>query len=280
MLGKCVPVLAMLLLLLGCAAGGSGGGSGEAAAAPELSGAPGAGTNAFNPYMQAKLPNTREFSTEGQQMLGAMGGGQPTIEGEAAHRKNWREEIYPVVFGERTAPHEILVLLNFSSPKSAEVWKAVTTASRSLSPAQCKIAVFGNSTENYGTDLMGLAIWIAHSRPGQAMPYLTYALDRWNEVKAAQRRAGAVKTFKNEYDATATPADYPIHYAYLSRLKPPVPAADELNVAKYCYNAGNVNLYQTTQLCQYYGVRELPAVIVDGKVLGKVSADAILKALK
>lgn len=283
MLGKCVPVLAMMLLLVGCAAGGSGGGSEEAAAAPEqaaLAGAPGAGANAFNPYMQAKLPNTREFSTEGQQMLGAMGGGQPTIEGEAAHRRNWREEIYPVVFGDRTAPHEILVLLNFSSPKSAEVWKAVTTASRSLSPQQCKIAVFGNSTENYGTDLMGLAIWIAHSRPGQAMPYLTYALDRWNEVKAAQRRAGTVKTFKNEYDATATAADYPIHYAYLSRLKPPVPAADELNVAKYCYNAGNVNMYQTTQICQYYGVRELPAVIVDGKVLGKVSADAILKALK
>ncbi|MBD5646658.1 MAG: hypothetical protein HDQ89_03255 [Desulfovibrio sp.] len=283
MLGKCMPVLVMMLLLLGCAAGGSGAPDEAAPVAPEqaaLSGAPGAGANAFNPYMQAKLPNTREFTTEGQQMLGAMGGGQPTIEGEAAHRKNWREEIYPVVFGERTAPHEILVLLNFANPKSVEVWKAVNTASRSLSPQQCKIAVFANSTENYGTDLMGLAIWIAHSRPGQAMPYLTYALDRWNEVKAAQRRAGTVKIFKNEYDATATAADYPIHYAYLSRLKPPVPAADELTVAKYCYNAGNVNLYQTTQLCQYYGVRELPAVIVDGKVLGKVSADAILKALK
>ncbi|MBD5558482.1 MAG: hypothetical protein HDQ92_08075 [Desulfovibrio sp.] len=283
MLGKCVPVLVMMLLLFGCAAGGNGGAGEAAPAAPEqaaLSGAPGVGANAFNPYMQAKLPNTREFTSEGQQMLGAMGGGQPTIEGEAAHRKNWREEIYPVVFGDRTAPHEILVLLNFANPRSAEVWKAVTAASRSLSPKECKIAVFANSTENYGTDLMGLAIWIAHSRPGQAMPYLTYALDRWNEVKAAQRRAGTVKTFKNEYDATATAADYPIHYAYLSRLKPPVPAADELTVAKYCYNAGNVNLYQTTQLCQYYGVRELPAVIVDGKVLGKVSADAILKALK
>ena len=283
MRGKLVPTVMMTLLLLGCAAGGNGG-SGEAAAAPDqaaLSGAgAGGGANAFNPYMQAKLPNTREFTSEGQQMLGAMGGGHPTIEGEAAHRRNWREEIYPVVFGERTAPHEILVLLNFASPKSAEVWKAVTTASRSLSPRECKIAVFANSTENYGTDLMGLAIWIAHSRPGQAMPYLTYALDRWNEVKAAQRRAGSVKTFTNEYDATALPTDYPIHYAYLSRLKPPVPASDELNVAKYCYDAGNVNLYQTTQLCQYYGVRELPAVIVDGRVLGTVSADAILKALK
>lgn len=277
---RLVPTLMMALLLLGCAATDREGSN----AAPEqvaLSGAaPGGGANAFNPYMQTRLPNTRELSAEGQQMLGALGGVVPTIEGEAAHRKNWRNEIYPVVFGERTAPHEILVLLNFSSPRSAEVWKAAVKASHSLSPQQCKIVVFGNSTENYGTDLLGLAIWIAQFRPGQAMAYLTYALDRWNEVKAAQRRAGNVRTFKNEYDATANATDYPIHYGYLSRLRPPVPAADELDVARYCYNAGNVNMYQTTQLCRYYGVSGLPAVIVDGRPLGKVSADAILSALK
>ncbi|WP_300898132.1 hypothetical protein, partial [uncultured Desulfovibrio sp.] len=211
-----MPALMMTLLLLGCAATGREG-TGSAPEQVALSAAaPGGGANAFNPYMQTKLPNTRELTAEGQRMLGAMGGAMPTIEGEAAHRRNWRDEIYPVVFGERTAPHEILVLLDFSSPRSAEVWKAVVKASRSLSPQQCKIAVFGNSTENYGTDLLGLAIWIAHSRPGQAMPYLTYALDRWNEVKAAQRRAGNVRTFKNEYDATASATDYPIHYGYLS----------------------------------------------------------------
>ncbi len=280
MRGRLVPALMMTLLLLGCAATGREG-TGSAPEQVALSAAaPGGGANAFNRYMQTKLPNTRELTAEGQRMLGAMGGAMPTIEGEAAHRRNWRDEIYPVVFGERTAPHEILVLLDFSSPRSAEVWKAVVKASRSLSPQQCKIAVFGNSTENYGTDLLGLAIWIAHSRPGQAMPYLTYALDRWNEVKAAQRRAGNVRTFKNEYDATASATDYPIHYGYLSRLRPPVPAADELDVARYCYDAGNVNMYQTTQLCRYYGVNELPAVIVDGRPLGKVSADAILKALR
>ena len=280
MRGRLVPALMMTLLLLGCAATGREG-TGSAPEQVALSAAaPGGGANAFNPYMQTKLPNTRELTAEGQRMLGAMGGAMPTIEGEAAHRRNWRDEIYPVVFGERTAPHEILVLLDFSSPRSAEVWKAVVKASRSLSPQQCKIAVFGNSTENYGTDLLGLAIWIAHSRPGQTMPYLTYALDRWNEVKAAQRRAGNVRTFKNEYDATASATDYPIHYGYLSRLRPPVPAADELDVARYCYDAGNVNMYQTTQLCRYYGVNELPAVIVDGRPLGKVSADAILKALR
>lgn len=285
MRGLLLAVLTLSLSLLGCGAAGPAGGTGTAAqGAPAASvqpdaGAPGGKANAFNPYMQSRLPNTRELGAEGQQMLGAMGGALPSIEGEAAHRKNWREEIYPVVFGERTAPHEILVLLDFSSPESVKYWQAVVKASHSLSPQQCKIAVFGNSKENYGTDLMGLAIWIAHSRPGQAMPYLSYALERWNAVKAAQQRAGAVKTFTNEYDATASAEDYPIHYGYLSRLKPPVPASDELNVARYCYNAGNVNMYQAVQICRYYDISRLPAVVVDGRVLGTVSADAILKAL-
>lgn len=50
--------------------------------------------------------------------------------------------------------------------------------------------------------------------------------------------------FNNEYDATVQSADYPIHYSYMARLRPPVSANQELAVAKYCYNAGNVNLYQ------------------------------------
>lgn len=213
-------------------------------------------------------------------MLGSLGAKAQTIEGEAAHRKNWRDEIYPVVYGDKNAPGEIIVLLNFSSPESEQVWQAVVGASKSLSPSTCKIVVFGKSDENYGTDLMGLAIWLTHSRPGQAMSYLTYALKRWNEVKNAQRSSGGVKKFTNEYDATATASDYPIHYGYLSRLNPPVPASQELAVAKYCYDAGSVNTYQATQICQYYGVKSLPAVIVNGKVLGKVSTDSILAALK
>ena len=59
-----------------------------------------------------------------------------------------------------------------------------------------------------------------------------------------------------------------------------MPARDELAVAKYCYNAGNVNMYQTVQLCRYYGVKSLPAVVVDGKVLGQISAKAIVNAMK
>ncbi len=272
-------VLCLAVMLMGCGAA-SNGSSDNGADMVQATATPGSGTNAFNPYMTEKLPNTRQTTAEGQSMLGRLGGRAQSIEGEAAHRKNWREEIYPVVFGERNAPNEILVVLNFSNPESENVWKQVVEASKSISPAQCKIVVYGQSSENYGTDLMGLAIWIAHSRKGQAMPWLSYALGRWNAVKAAQRSSGSEKKFTNEYDATATAQDLPIHYGYLSHLKPPVPANQELAVAKYCYDAGNVNMYQAMQVCQYYGVQKVPAVIVDGRVLGKVSAGSILAALK
>lgn len=271
-----LPVVLLSVLMFGCGAAQQR----DEPAAPAATAALGASANAFNPWMNAELPHLRQLSDSGAKMLGSLGAKAQTIEGEAKHRKNWRDEIYPVVFGDRKAPHEIIVVLNFSNPNSEAVWKAVASAAKSLRPADCKIVVYGKSDENYGTDLMGLGIWLVHSRPGQAMPWLSYALNRWNNVKAAQKSVGTVKKFTNEYDATATAQDYPIHYGYLSHLKPPVPASQELAVAKYCYNAGNVNMYQATQVCSYYGVSKLPAVIVDGKVLGKVSANAILAALK
>lgn len=240
----------------------------------------GASANDFNPWMKSSLPNTRASSAEGSQMLGALGATTQSIEKEAAHRKNWRDEIYPVVFGDKNAPGEIIVVLDFANRASESVWNAVEQASKSLSPAQCKIVVYARNGEPYGIDLMGLAIWIAHERPGQAMAYLDYSLKRWNEVKDAQKSAGINRIFKNEYDATVTNQDYPIHYAYLSRLSPPVPARQELAVAKYCFDAGNVNMYQANQVCQYYGVKKLPAVIVNGRILGSISADSILAALK
>lgn len=283
MRGLVVSTVLLGFLLTGCGAGGTGraAATNADARATELSeSAPGGTANVFNPYMQERLPNTRVTSAEGAQMLKQLGGREQRIEGEAAFRKHWRQEVYPVVFGDAKAPHEILVLLDFAAPQSEKVWQAVTQAAKSLSPQQCKIAVFANSKENYGTDLMGLAIWISYSRPGQAMPYLSYALSRWNAVKAEQKRAGGLKPFTNEYDATANASEYPIHYGYLSRLRPPVPASQELAVAKYCYDAGNVNLYQTVQLCRYYGIKSLPAVVVDGKPLATVSARSILNALK
>lgn len=274
-----LPLVIITALVSGCGAASSDSATAGSDVALTAS-APGGGANAFNPYMNSKLPNIRQLPPESEKMLKSLGAKAQSIEGEAAHRKNWRDEIYPIVYGDRKAPHEIIVVLDFSKPDSQKVWKYVVNASKSLSPSQCKIVVFGRSGENYGTDLMGLAIWIAHSRRGQAMPYLSYALARWNEVKAAQKAQGQPKKFTNEYDATAKASDFPIHYGYLSRLNPPVPANQELSVAKYCYNAGSVNMYQAMQVCQYYGASSVPAVIVDGKVIKKVSTDAILAALK
>lgn len=85
------------------------------------------------------------------------------------------------------------------------------------------LGVFANSKEYYGTDLMGMGIWISHSRPGQAMQYMTYALSRWNEIKAAQKKKGRVLAFNNEYDATAESSDLPIHYSYMTKLRPGEP---------------------------------------------------------
>ncbi|MDD4702319.1 MAG: hypothetical protein PHI96_08875 [Desulfovibrio sp.] len=275
-----MATLLFTLMLTGCGAAKSRDASPQGAVSLSASVQNG-NANQFNPYMQKSMPNLRAATADGAAMLNKLGGNVPTIEGEARHRPQWKSEIYPVVFGNATAPHEILVVLDFAAPQSEKVWQAVVEASRSLTPQQCKIAVFANSKEYYGTDLMGLAIWISHSRPGQAMPYLTYALGQWNKVKAEQKSTrGRAVAFQNEYDATVKSTDYPIHYTYFSHLRPPVPANQELSVAKYCYDAGNVNLYQAEQISKYFGVKNLPAVIVNGQLLSSVSAGSILKALQ
>lgn len=267
-------------LLGGCFGGGVTAPADGAHGAAVSAQAP-AGANVFNPWMKNTLPNTRELSAEGRIMVGSMGGAAQSIQREAAHRAHWREEVYPVVFGDKQAPHEIIVLLDFADPDSEKVWAQVRKAARSLSPEQAKIVAFGNSRENYGTDLMGLAIWISYSRPAQAMPYLDYALQSWNTVKAAQRKTrGKAVPFRTEYDATAKASDFPIHYSYFSRLNPPIPAAQQPDVARYCYDAGNVNMYQASQLASYYGVKRLPAVIVDGRILDTPDAGDITAALK
>lgn len=259
-----------VFMLMGCAAGQQG-----SIVASEASG----GVNAFNPYLSEKLPALRKPTSEGAKILGSLGGGAQSIEGEAKYRKNWREEIYPVVFGDRKAPNEIIVVLNFSEPECEKLWSAVTEASKSLQPAQCKIVVYGKSDENYGMDLTGLAIWLSYSRKNQAMPWIGYALANWNAAKAAQKSAGKVKKFNNEYDSAPSAQEMPIMHRYLPRITPPVPANQELELARYCYNAGNVNMYQATQVCEYYGVRKLPAVIVNGKILSQVTPVSIIAAL-
>lgn len=280
MRGFLAAILVSAFMLGGCGAVGAGDTSPKEQV-NLASGVKNAKANAFNPFMRDSLPNLRTNDSESQAMLQKLGGRASSIEGEAAYRPQWKHEIYPVFYGEAKAPHEILVLLDFASPQSEKVWQAVVEASRSLSPKQCKVVVFANSKEYYGTDLMGMGIWVSYSRPGQVMSYMSYALSRWNEVKAVQKKtSGRAVPFNNEYDATANGTDFPIHYGYMTKLRPPVAAAEEMAVARYCYNAGNVNLYQAQQVAQYFGVKGLPAVIVDGNVLSSVSASSIVKAME
>lgn len=274
-----LPLLFVFFMASGCGAEKSGANS-AANAEPPAGNALASDANVFNPWINSKLPNTREHNAETMQMLQHMGAAELRIEKEAMHRKSWREEIYPVVFGNKDARGEIIAVLDFADRKSAQIWKDVMDASKSINSNDCKIVVFGKNTEPYGTDLTGLAIWIAYSRPNQAMQYLEYALNRWNDVKDSQKSQGTVKKFVNEYDATAKSSDYPIHYSYYSRLKPPVPSDQEMTVGRYCFDAGNVNMYQATQVCKYYNIKSLPAVVVNGRLLNKVSKTAILNALK
>lgn len=272
---KCVQSLLFLLALSFVVALGGCAGQDNARvteAGNALSG--GGKANAFNPYMQQKLPNTRGLSAEGK----AFGGQAVAIEAETAHRPHWREELYPVVYGRSTAPHEILVLLDFAKPQSNAVWQAVLQATASLSPESCKVVVFAKNSENYGTDLMGLAIWNVWARKGQAMPCLTYMLKEWHAAKTAQRTQGKVKVFNNEYDS-AVANGYPIHYNWLMGLRPAISENDELRLSRYIYDAGNVNMYQAVQVIRFYGITSLPAVVVDGKPLGKVSAKNIVAAV-
>lgn len=189
-------VLRLPLALLVCgliSACGLMGGNGSADLTPAAQAAPAAKANAFNPWMNKSLPNTRTLSAEGMAMVQAMGADRQSIEDEAAYRPHWREEIYPVFFGNKTAPHELIVLLDFASPDSARVWQAVRDASAKLSPADAKIAVFAKNSENYGTDLMGMGIWISYERKGQAMDYMSHALSEWNRIKAAQKKQEPVR---------------------------------------------------------------------------------------
>ena len=262
-------LLCVGLVLTGCAAQDIPHEQAEASASVG-----GGRANAFNPYLQKQLPNTRTLSSEGR----AFGGAAVSIEAEAAHRPHWREELYPVLFGRPTAPHEILVVLDYAKPQSRTMWHAVEQAVKSLSPEQCKVVVFARNSENYGTDLMGLAIWSAWARKGQGMSCLGQTLDAWHEAKAAQRSAGKSKPFNNEYDS-AVGNGYPIHYNWLMKQRPAISENDELQLVRYCYDAGNVNMYQAVQVMRYYGIASLPAMLVDGKALGNVTPASIVAAL-
>ncbi|MBQ7586320.1 MAG: hypothetical protein IJU40_08750, partial [Desulfovibrionaceae bacterium] len=209
MLKKLIWGLGICFCLTGCFGGQSQGAIDEE---PMVTSDAVGGADTFNPWRQKTLPSSRGLSKDGRSIVTSMGGHAQSIQREAAHRPHWREEIYPIVYGSPNSVHEVLVLIDFAKPESESVWKEVVKASQSMSPSNAKIVVFGKNSELYGTDLTGLMIWISHARKGQAMNYLSYALARWNAVKAEQRKLGRVKNFANEYDSTAKTSDYPIHY--------------------------------------------------------------------
>ena len=143
---------------------------------------------AFNPYVQKTFPSSFTPKGKSAQILNALGGEPQSILTDTAYRPHNREELYPVLFGDRRAPHEILVFLDFSEPSSATVWKAVRKAMSSLSPSQARVVLLASNREPYGMDMTGLVIWASYSRsPEQAADCLTWALDRWKGTPLCHR---------------------------------------------------------------------------------------------
>lgn len=235
--------------------------------------------NRYNPYMQQKLP-TPLHSDENKDILAALGGHPTTIQDEAGHRKHWREEIYPVVFGNKTAPGEVLVFLDYTSPESAVVWREVVKATALLNPQTSKVVVFGNSKEHYGTELLGGGIWIGYARPAKALEYFTYTLTAWNSAKTRHQQQGRQRRFVYDVDTSFDTGALPILPAYLETLQPTLSTEAQARILDGAYEAGNVNMFQAMTAAHYYNVPQLPAVVVNGRLLSNPTATTIVQAVK
>lgn len=236
--------------------------------------------NAFNPYTGKAMPSSRKVKGEDSKILEALGGTQRSIATDAAYRPHWKEEAYPVLKGTRDARHEVLFVLDMADPAARPLWKTVRAAMDKLPVSQARLVLFARSAEVYATDLAGLAIWACRERPGQAMTYLSWVLQRWDDIKSAQRRKGSVRPFNNEYDAVLSRKDYPMAFVAMnSCFKPRVPEKDQSRLAAYIYEAGNINLYQATEVCRYYELETPSGLIVDGKVVDRGISASALKAL-
>ena len=236
--------------------------------------APCADAQAFNPYLHSDFPTSRKPKGEAAEMLKKLGARAQSIAAEAGWRRHWREEAYPVLFGDPKAPHEILVMIDFASPKTRAVWAAAKGAMAKLDPAKAKIVLFSDSDELYAYDMAGLVLWANINRKGKGPETLDWALDAWDKAKAKKRG----KKFISEYDSVTSRTELPMVFQGMRRLG--VPETEECSVADYAYEAGNVNMFQTGQAKRYYGVKSLPAVVVDGRVMDSPSADAIVKAVQ
>lgn len=240
----------------------------------------GGNANRYNPHVQSRLP-VSEQAAEVSQTIEKYGGKATTIQDEANHRKYWKDELYPIVFGDKKAPNTIMVLLDYAAPQSQQVWATIVQAASRLDPHTVQIVVFGNSKEQYGTELMGFGIWVSIMRPKQAMAYYTYTLGQWNDVKRRQVGArGKSQAFQYEFDGTAGSTERPFVYNFLDGLKPPLPEKQQPEVVKYAYDAGNVNMFQAVEVATYYGVKQWPAVIVNDSVLQQVTVANIVKAVQ
>ncbi len=235
-------------------------------------------TNLFNPYIHAKLPSAK-LQGENAKIAQSLGGTASSLQGETKYRKQWREEVYPVVFGNPKAAQEILVFIDYAAAQSQNLWAQVVAASRQLSPQGVKIVVFAKSAEPYATELMGGGIWVAYSHRQNALDYYSYTLQRWNVVKQGLAAQGVRRPFVSEYDATLG-TELPILYSYLERMKNLVPTSQQFNIVKYAFDAGNINMYQAGLAAAEYGVHQFPAVVVNGKLLPTVSAQTIIGALR
>lgn len=240
----------------------------------------GGNSNRYNPYVQSRLPAT-VLSDEVRQGIEKMGGRNTTIQDEASNRKYWKEELYPIVFGDKKAPNTIMVLLDYAAPQSQQVWNDVAQAVSRLDPNKVQVVVFGNSGEQYGTELMGYGIWMSIMRPKQAMAYFSYTLAQWNDVKRRQvARHGKARYFQYEFDGTAGDTERPFVYNVIDQLKPPLNDKQQVELVKYAYDAGNINMFQAVELAKDYGISQLPAVIVNDTVLKQVTAAAIVNAIQ
>lgn len=239
----------------------------------------GGNSNPYNPYVQSRLPSAAP-SAEMAQAMEKMGGKSTTIQDEASYRKYWKEELYPIVFGDKKAPRTIMVLLDYAAPQSQQVWDIVAKTASRLDPGKVQIVVFGNSKEQYGTELMGYGIWVNILRPKQSMAYYSYTLSQWNDVKRRQKASrGKAIPFQYEFDGTAGQTERPFVYNFIDRLTPPVPEKQQREALKYVYDAGNVNMFQAVDIEKHYGVKSLPAVIIDGTVLKQVTEAGIMAAV-
>lgn len=236
--------------------------------------------NQYNPYVQSRLPAATP-SEDIMQGIEKMGGKTTTIQDEASHRKYWKEELYPVVFGDKKAPNTIMVLLDYASPQSQQVWNDVVQAVSRMDPNKVQVVVFGNSNEQYGTELMGYGIWMSFMRPKQAMAYFSYTLAQWNDVKRRQAAMhGKTRPFQYEFDGTAGETERPFVYNVIDQLKPPLTEKQQVELTKYAYDAGNINMFQAVEVAKAYDISQLPAVIVNDTVLKPVTVTNIQNAIK